>query len=657
MHADHGFSHLRNRAEFEDLVQQFNPYHAWLGLDATVVRPTHYQLFRLAPDANNPERIALAADKVIAHVRSQRPGEHAAEWSRLLDELQQAKACLLDPAQRQAYDQSLTALPNQQPAPAFPQNPVVSGASAPTISQAPAAPVPYGYPPVAPAMAPAPQAMPPHAGYPSTPGYSMPYGAGANYPPVTPNPGYAPPNYAPMPPATGWTMPQPMPPNSMQPNPMQPMGYGGAPQNPMSPAPPAGYGWNQPQHMGPPVGPAMAPPVAQSNPMNPMAPAPYAPQGSASSPFAPNPQTPFAQPAAAPYAQVAQASPVPTATPAYATAVAKPVAEASPLSASTGKRIRPRNSTSNMLPVVVVSVLGILAAMVVIIAVIMVSRSEVKRELANQNQIVTPPPEPVKPSPPAPPVVDVPREPTKVIDPPVKPPLPMPPMKQSPPEEMPEKPPMKVVDPDPPKPTPPPEPPKESPPTPEELAALTKETKSALEALGEYNFAAANASFDKLTTLAKLPEHKAKISRLKRTAELAQEFREAMERTIAKLDAGSEIKISSTTVVSVVEVGPNKLILRELGMNKTYTYNDLKMGIAVKLAEMSLPMVDANARLAKGAYVFIDKRPDSSEVTKRDKIKKVEGFWKEAELMGADVIDLMKVLTDTYDFEKDAAKT
>ena len=38
---------------------------------------------------------------------------------------------------------------------------------------------------------------------------------------------------------------------------------------------------------------------------------------------------------------------------------------------------------------------------------------------------------------------------------------------------------------------------------------------------------------------------------------------------------------------------------------------------------------------------------------KQDKLKKVEASWREAELGGADIKDLLPVLTDTYDFEKD----
>ena len=188
------------------------------------------------------------------------------------------------------------------------------------------------------------------------------------------------------------------------------------------------------------------------------------------------------------------------------------------------------------------------------------------------------------------------------------------------------------------------------------VTALTKEVQQARTALSEYNFSEADAAFNKLQKTAQLPEQKAKIERLHKAAELAKRFRKAVEQTIATLDAGSEIKLSSVTVISVVETGPNKIILREQGKNNTYTFSDLKMGVALKLGEMSLPS-DADARLAKGAYVFFDKRTDVSETTKKDKAKKVEALWKEAELMGADTTDLMKVLSDTYDFEKDAPKT
>jgi hypothetical protein len=176
--------------------------------------------------------------------------------------------------------------------------------------------------------------------------------------------------------------------------------------------------------------------------------------------------------------------------------------------------------------------------------------------------------------------------------------------------------------------------------------------KNAREALHEYNFTDGMKSLEQARQAAKLPEHQAVVARFARCAELALRFRKAIEKTVATLDAGDVLKLGSVTEIAVVEVGPNKLIVREAGMNNTYTFDTLKTGLAIKLAEMSLDPNDLETRLAQGAYEFFDKRRDTSPAARQDKLKKVESLWRQAELSGADITELVKVLTDTYEFDK-----
>lgn len=89
------------------MAEKFNPYRAWLELDVADRPRSHYELFGLQPGESDPQRIAAAADQAMAKVRRARPGPHAAQWGRLLDQLEAAKTCLLDPASKAAYDASL----------------------------------------------------------------------------------------------------------------------------------------------------------------------------------------------------------------------------------------------------------------------------------------------------------------------------------------------------------------------------------------------------------------------------------------------------------------------------------------------------------------------------------------------------------------------
>ena len=82
----------------------FNPYHEWLGLDRSVTQPSYYQLLGLDPAEQSAQRVADAANRAMARVRSLRPGPRGAQSAKLLDEITAAASCLSDPARRAEYD-------------------------------------------------------------------------------------------------------------------------------------------------------------------------------------------------------------------------------------------------------------------------------------------------------------------------------------------------------------------------------------------------------------------------------------------------------------------------------------------------------------------------------------------------------------------------
>ena len=120
----------------------FNPYHEWLGLDRSVKRPNHYQLLGLDPTEQNVQRIAEAASRAMAKVRSCRPGERGAQWAQLLEQVTTAATCLTDPGRRAEYDRQLgggsaAARAYNRPAPRSRVVPAAGGASAALPMQAP----------------------------------------------------------------------------------------------------------------------------------------------------------------------------------------------------------------------------------------------------------------------------------------------------------------------------------------------------------------------------------------------------------------------------------------------------------------------------------------------------------------------------------------
>ena len=85
----------------------FDPYHKWLGIPKDQRPPTYYQLLGITPDEQDAEVIEEAAVRQTTHVRAYQMGPHAAECTRILNELAQARQTLLNPAKRKAYDERL----------------------------------------------------------------------------------------------------------------------------------------------------------------------------------------------------------------------------------------------------------------------------------------------------------------------------------------------------------------------------------------------------------------------------------------------------------------------------------------------------------------------------------------------------------------------
>jgi curved DNA-binding protein CbpA len=87
-------------------VEPFNPYRQWLEL-AVDRPPDYYTLLSLPAFSDDRQAIAAAAARAATRVRGFKPGPHAREWSRLLDEIREARECLSDPVRKATYDQTL----------------------------------------------------------------------------------------------------------------------------------------------------------------------------------------------------------------------------------------------------------------------------------------------------------------------------------------------------------------------------------------------------------------------------------------------------------------------------------------------------------------------------------------------------------------------
>lgn len=101
----------------------FDPYRKWLQIPEGQRPPTHYQLLGISRDENDPQVIEEAGLMRTGHIRNFQNSKYSADCLRILNEIAEAQAVLLDPARRKAYDARLPATSTIPLAPVIPPKP------------------------------------------------------------------------------------------------------------------------------------------------------------------------------------------------------------------------------------------------------------------------------------------------------------------------------------------------------------------------------------------------------------------------------------------------------------------------------------------------------------------------------------------------------
>ena len=174
-----------------------------------------------------------------------------------------------------------------------------------------------------------------------------------------------------------------------------------------------------------------------------------------------------------------------------------------------------------------------------------------------------------------------------------------------------------------------------------ELAELSRTLTTARRALAERNLIVAENELARAENLAKLPEHREKLDRLKTLHRYVVEFWKAVTESVDGLRANEELQIGET-VALVVETRPGLLIIRIAGTNRRYTPRDIPAGLAKALAARWLDEKAASSKVILGAFLVVD--PKSTPALARRE-------WQAAQAAGFELGDMMKVIDDTYDFK------
>jgi hypothetical protein len=90
-------------------MSEFDPYHKWLGISPQHQPPNHYRLLSLDLYESDADVIEASVDRIVAFLQDVAVGPHSNASQRLLNEIAAVRLCLLDKAQKAAYDEKLGA--------------------------------------------------------------------------------------------------------------------------------------------------------------------------------------------------------------------------------------------------------------------------------------------------------------------------------------------------------------------------------------------------------------------------------------------------------------------------------------------------------------------------------------------------------------------
>ncbi|MEK6234397.1 MAG: hypothetical protein N2C14_06775, partial [Planctomycetales bacterium] len=87
--------------------EEFDAYRKWLGIKPADQPPNHYRLLGIDLFEDDDDAIDAAANQRMSYVQTRASGQHAAHGQKILNEISQARLCLLNPKKKAAYDAEL----------------------------------------------------------------------------------------------------------------------------------------------------------------------------------------------------------------------------------------------------------------------------------------------------------------------------------------------------------------------------------------------------------------------------------------------------------------------------------------------------------------------------------------------------------------------
>jgi hypothetical protein len=181
-------------------------------------------------------------------------------------------------------------------------------------------------------------------------------------------------------------------------------------------------------------------------------------------------------------------------------------------------------------------------------------------------------------------------------------------------------------------------------PTPEEIQAGVVALTAVGTAIKQHDWANMKRLAEAAEAVAAGPQQKLLAGDLFQFVDLVSYYHGAIEKSLKTLGSGVELDLSNQVKVIVVEATPAKLIIRVNGNNREYETAKLPLGIANKLAEMSLAADPATLQAAKLSYQAMS--PVTTPEIRLAAVNELEKITDEVE--GAEPAKLVSVIRFLY---------
>ena len=173
----------------------------------------------------------------------------------------------------------------------------------------------------------------------------------------------------------------------------------------------------------------------------------------------------------------------------------------------------------------------------------------------------------------------------------------------------------------------------EQPTDPAQVERFAAELLKARQALGKREFRQAIDRIDAAEKIAVSDKQQQLVAGFRALTTYVEGFWDAVREGPKGLEKAGELKIGNS-FVSVVEVGPGHLLIREAGENRRYLVDQLPAKLAVAIAQNWFDDRPDN-KLYVGAFYFVGPPIDVSEAKR---------LWQEAAAAGVDVNGLLALL-------------